>query len=63
MLEYSKKILEKVSFDRFLFLKELRKAKKNLEKSEGEELDRWCALHFGGYLNSFSEVNDRLVCG
>ncbi|MBV6645351.1 MAG: hypothetical protein KI790_07865 [Cyclobacteriaceae bacterium] len=41
MLDYSKLILDKVSFDRRLFLKEYRKASRNLEPSEVMELGRW----------------------
>jgi hypothetical protein len=37
MLEYCKVILESVSFDHTLFLKELRKASTRLHKPEAEE--------------------------
>lgn len=42
MLEYSKVILENVSFDSSLFLKELRKAFQRLLPAEAEELLVWC---------------------
>ena len=47
MLEYFKTILAKVSFDRKLFEKELRKAIKSLVAEELEELKMWCYEHFG----------------
>ena len=42
MLEYSKIILENVSFDASLFLKELKKASKRLLQPEAEQLLIWC---------------------
>jgi hypothetical protein len=42
MLEYYKVVLENVSFDSALFLKELRKAFKRLIQPEAEELLAWC---------------------
>lgn len=47
MLEYTKTILEKVSFDRKLFEKELRKAIRYLLEPELKELERWCMERFG----------------
>ncbi|WP_405414079.1 hypothetical protein [Maribacter sp. Asnod1-A12] len=41
MLEYSKTVLKKVSFDTLLFCKELRKALKTLLPEEVEELKVW----------------------
>ncbi|MDO1447825.1 hypothetical protein Q0590_16255 [Rhodocytophaga aerolata] len=41
-LEYSKYILEKVSFDKSLFEKELLKAIENLADTEVLELYQWC---------------------
>lgn len=46
MLEYSKVILENVSFDASLFLKELRKAYKRLLQPEAEELLIWCVARY-----------------
>ena len=46
MLEYSKKILSKVSFDKQLFEKELRKAIALLH-GQVEELKQWCYQQFG----------------
>lgn len=47
MLEYSKTILEKVSFDRSLFEKELRKALKMLVDCDRQELQQWVLQKFG----------------
>ncbi|MEP1035598.1 hypothetical protein [Ekhidna sp.] len=47
MLEYFKTILSKVSFDRRLFEKELRKAIKALIPDEVYELREWCFAKFG----------------
>ncbi|MDU0369247.1 hypothetical protein ACFPAF_02475 [Hymenobacter endophyticus] len=46
MLEYAKTILLKVSFDRILFEKELRKALRNLVPVELSELKAWCYQQF-----------------
>lgn len=47
MLEYSKMILEKVSFDPGLFKKELYKALNKLLTPEISELKKWCVEKFG----------------
>lgn len=47
MLEYFKTILSKVSFDRFLFEKELRKAIRALVTQELTEFKEWCYSQFG----------------
>jgi len=47
MLEYTKTILHKVSFNRELFGKELRKSLKWLKKEEVIALQAWCLLTFG----------------
>ncbi|OEK05826.1 hypothetical protein BFP71_06820 [Roseivirga misakiensis] len=47
MLEYFKLILSKVSFDKRLFERELRKAIKSLVEDELKELKNWCYTHFG----------------
>lgn len=46
MLEYSKVILENVSFDATLFIKELRKAFLRLVEPEAEELMKWCIARY-----------------
>ncbi|TXB67031.1 hypothetical protein FRY74_02270 [Vicingus serpentipes] len=47
MLEYSKELLRKVSFDVKLFKKELAKAYQYLLEEEVEELKRWVSANFG----------------
>ena len=47
MLEFCKKVLMKVSFDRILFRKELQKAIKWVQKEELELLRAWCMSQFG----------------
>jgi hypothetical protein len=52
MLQYVKMILEKVSFDRKLFEKELKKGLKELLKEEVRELKNWCYEKFGSLYTS-----------
>ena len=47
MLEYFKTILSKVSFDKRLFEKELKKAIKALIPDEINQLKEWCYQKFG----------------
>ncbi|MEJ6736989.1 MAG: hypothetical protein QNK84_08120 [Flavobacteriales bacterium] len=47
MLVYSKNVLNKMSFDVFLFKKELTKACKNLSTEEVDELMKWVLENFG----------------
>jgi hypothetical protein len=47
MLEYVKTILKKVSFDRKLFEKELKKAIGSLLAEEIMKLKEWCYRKFG----------------
>jgi len=47
MLEYVKTILHKVSFDPFLFERELRKSVSQLVANELTELRNWCYKQFG----------------
>ncbi len=46
MLEYSKTVLEKVSFNKELFRKELEKSKRLLKEEEVEILRSWCKISF-----------------
>lgn len=46
MLDYSKTILENVSFDYNLFRKELMKAVKRLVEPDQEELLIWCMSRY-----------------
>ncbi|RIJ36858.1 hypothetical protein [Pontibacter oryzae] len=48
MLEYVKTILLKVSFDKMLFEKELRKAFRFLVQEEIQQLKKWCYEQFSG---------------
>ena len=54
MLEFSKQILSKVSFDRNLFHKELKKSISWLRNDEIEKLKVWC-------LSSFIFYNDLII--
>ncbi len=47
MLEYSKRVLSKVSFDISLFKKELAKAYQNLLQEDVDELIQWVVNNFG----------------
>jgi len=47
MLDFCKKVLTKVSFDRKLFTKELTKAIKRLNREELMNLKTWCLTRFG----------------
>ncbi len=47
MLEFAKKVLLNVSFDRELFKKELKKSLRFLGKKEAYMLYSWCLLNFG----------------
>lgn len=47
MLEYIKTILQKVSFDKSLFEKELKKAIAMLVPEEIKQLKSWCYEQFG----------------
>lgn len=49
MLELCKEVLTKVSFDRFLFRKELQKAIKWLQGEELEQFKNWCVATFGNH--------------
>lgn len=56
MLEFTKTILKKVSFNEFLFEKELNKAKKWLASDELELLEMWCRNEFPHYEELVSET-------
>jgi hypothetical protein len=53
MLEFCKEVLTKVSFDRFLFAKELNKAIKWLNGEELKVFRNWCVDRFG---NLYSDI-------
>jgi hypothetical protein len=57
MLEYSKEILLKVSFDKGLFRKELKKATRWLKTEERRLFMLWCFATFGArYYDVLVEV-------
>jgi hypothetical protein len=57
MLELSKKILQKVSFDRLLFKKELKKSLNWVKPNERILLKTWCLATFGAtYHETIMEV-------
>ena len=58
MLELSKKVLQKVSFDRSLFHKELVKAIGWLKKDEVPSLKVWCLASFAMHNDVILEVFD-----
>lgn len=47
MLEFSKLVLQKVSFDRILFRKELIKSVRRLKNDDYIKLKLWCLATFG----------------
>lgn len=53
-LDYSKQILEKVSFDTMLFVKELNKAVKLISDEDIVAFERWVYNTFMGELNAES---------
>ncbi len=57
-LDYTKTILEKVSFNQKLFEKELLKAKKQLLKQDWDELKSWCRQKFDqSYIKIIDKIN------
>ena len=57
MIEYVKTILQKVSFSKYLFEKELRKGLRLIRPQEAEEFKNWCYQMFeklhGAILNRY----------
>ncbi len=60
MLEFSKKILRKVSFDKVLFKKELFKSIGWLNKKEVLKLKIWALITFSQYKITILEVFDQV---
>jgi hypothetical protein len=56
MFELCKEILQKVSFDKSLFRKELIKSTKWLKKEELVLLQSWCLATFGHYKDVINDV-------
>lgn len=63
MLEYVKMILEKVSFDKVLFEKELKKGMSLLVPSEISQLQSWCYEKFTRYKNLLNQIFTRVQFG
>ena len=59
MLEFSKKILQKVSFDKNLFTKELKKSARWIAKNEVAALKVWALSSFSHYKDAILEVFDQ----
>tara|TARA_B100001287_G_C22524868_1_gene454460 strand:- start:251 stop:436 length:186 start_codon:yes stop_codon:yes gene_type:complete len=60
MLEFSKKILSKVSFDKDLFKKELEKSTKWMSKKELTLLKIWALTSFSQYKKVIIDVFDTI---
>ena len=60
MLEFSKKILGKVSFDKHLFKKELQKCTNWLNNKEGLTLKIWALSTFAHYKDTILDVFDQV---
>ena len=63
MLEFKKKILLKVSFDLFLFEKELKKAFQWLSDTDLQHLKSWCYTNFSDLYTAVLDkvfLNDRV---
>ena len=60
MLDLSKKILEKVSFDKNLFKKELYKSVGWINKKETIALKVWALTSFSQYKKTIIEVFDQI---
>ena len=59
-LDYYKTILNKVSFDAYLFHKEYRKAMRNLNAQERSDLDKW--IESTGFQNILAQqMNGQLL--
>lgn len=57
MLTYTETVLEKVSFNRDLFRKELLKSLKWLQNEEVNVLKVWCIINFGAiYMDIIAEA-------
>lgn len=53
MLELSKDVLQKVSFDHLLFKKELTKSLQWINQTDAESLRKWCLEMYG---NKYSDI-------
>jgi hypothetical protein len=53
MLEFSKSVLQKVSFDHLLFKKELTKSIQWINEADAKDLREWCLEMYG---NKYSDI-------
>mgnify|MGYP000076279653 FL=1 len=53
MLEFSKDVLQKVSFDHILFEKELTKSLQWINQTDAKNLREWCLEMYG---NKYSDI-------
>ena len=60
MLEFTKKILSKVSFDKDLFKKELKKSTRWMSKKELTHLKIWALTRFSQYKKVIIDVFDTI---
>tara|TARA_B100001115_G_C15841668_1_gene422183 strand:- start:1058 stop:1243 length:186 start_codon:yes stop_codon:yes gene_type:complete len=60
MLEFSKKILLKVSFDKSLFKKELKKSATWLDKKDTAKLKIWTLISFVQHKDIITDVFDQI---
>ncbi len=61
MFDLSKKVLEKVSFDKALFCKELAKAISRIKSNEKTLLKVWCLATFGNeYQQEIMEIFSKI---
>ena len=61
MLCFCKTILEKVSFDKNLFKKELKKSTRLIDKKERMVLKIWCLTSFANYRDIILEVFENTI--
>ena len=62
MLELSKNVLEKVSFDHILFKKELTKSLQWMNPTEAENLREWCIETYGNkYADTIQQVFETIL--
>ena len=60
MLEFCKSVLSKVSFDRALFAKELKKSVIWINKHETAALKIWALTYFSHYKETIQEVFEKV---
>ena len=62
MLEFSKNVLQKVSFDHLLFEKELTKSLQWINQTDSESLREWCLEMYGNkYAHIIQQAFDTIA--